>query len=100
MPGAFVLDDLDTFFNPDELGDTMIFSLTSFNGQFNEPYRGVSTQLGEIEVTDPTFVCKTSDVTALGLIHGKEATHSSTTYVVIGIEPGDSGVTTLILRPK
>lgn len=100
MPGAFVLDDLATFFNPDELGDTALHGSTIFYGQFNEPYRAVRTDIGEIEVTDPTFMCKASDVTALSLVHGDTLTIDSKVYVIQGIEPGDPGMSTLILRPQ
>lgn len=99
MSGGFVLTDLDTFFNPDELGDTALHHGETFYGQFNEPYRAINSQLGVIEVTDPTFLCKTSDVTTLEIVNGNTLTIGGNDYLVIGREPGDPGITTLVLRP-
>jgi hypothetical protein len=98
MAGSFVLDDLDVFFNPDEIGDTAVIGSTTIRGQFNDTYRAVNTQLGTIEVVDANFMCKASDVTSVK--HGDAITTNGATYVIIGIEPGDPGVTNLILRPQ
>ena len=75
--------------------DQAIWGGVSINGVFNNNFYPSSMQEGIVETSSPEFTCKTSDVP--GVAHGNEITINNKVYKVIGVQPDNAGLTTLIL---
>ncbi len=87
--------DLDIFLNTDEYGKTGTFKGNSIKIQFYKNFEAASPGDANIETRRVWAVAKTTDVA--GAVHGDTLTVDGTAYKITGIEPGDSGLTTLKL---
>ncbi len=87
--------DLDVFLNTDEFGKLATFKGNSIKVQFYKSFDPASPGDVNIETRRVWAVAKTSDVGAA--VHGDTLTVDGTAYKIIGIEPGDSDLTTLRL---
>lgn len=91
MPGAFLADDLGTFFNPDEFGDVLTVTAgplagSTFNGLLNLPF---ADPLG-VAGSSPSFQTKSSYALAAGTV----GTIACKRYRLQAAEPDGTGVTT------
>lgn len=62
---------------------------------FDNEYRAVNIETGQVESAGPQATCKTSDVA--NAKHGETLVINSTTYYIIEIQPDGTGFTILIL---
>lgn len=93
---ADLLADLDELFDTDEFAiEVTLTGGTKINGIFDDEFRGVNIQDGEIRTTAPQVLCKSSDVSGVAL--GNTVTINSIAYKVIERQPDGTGLTTLIL---
>jgi len=91
-----LLTDLDELFDKDEFAvEVTLTGGIKIDGIFDDEFRGVNIQDGEVRTTAPQVLCKSSDVSGVAL--GSTVTISSVAYKVIERQPDGTGLTTLIL---
>ncbi len=90
-----LIADLDIFLNADEFGELATFKGNSIKVQFYKSFDPASPGDVNIETRRVWAVAKTNDVSEA--VHGDTLTIDGMAYKIIGIEPGDSGLTTLRL---
>ena len=65
-----IITDLDVYVNPDEFGDAITYTPTggdavTIYGIFDADYSAFSPFDGEVATSEPSVLCKTSDVAAI-----------------------------------
>ena len=97
---AQVVTDLDVFFSDFAVAATLVVggSSTTVYVIFSAPFRGISPATGEIETTAPEARCKTSDVSTA--VHGSTLRIAGVTYKVIGKQPGEDNLETILVLSK
>jgi 2,3-bisphosphoglycerate-independent phosphoglycerate mutase len=85
-------EDLDTFLDPDEIGDTATAGAASINGIFAKEFAEVNS----VEGFYPTFTCKTADVVAVA--KGTTITIGGDGYKVLSKRQDGTGITQIILE--
>lgn len=92
-------DDLSTFYSTDDFAVAATLThdgvSTSINVLFSNPFRAMNPETGALETTAPMARCKTSDVSAS--VQGDTLAIAGTTYYVIGIQPGEDGLETVLI---
>jgi hypothetical protein len=88
--------DLDAFFNTDEFADSATYNGATINGIFTDAFQ-LST-VGGMETSSPQFETKTSSVSSAA--HRDTLVINSVTYYVIGIQPSEDGLTTVLILSK
>ena len=100
MPGAFLTTDLAGLFSTNEFATTATRAVggTTFDGIFDNGYRGVNAVTGEMESRDPRILARTSDVSADAI--GAQLTITGVAYKITGKEPDDpdAALTWVLLR--
>ena len=99
---ADMVTDLSTFYDTDDFAVsatlTVGAAVTTINVIFSATFRGLNPASGEIESTAPEARCKASDVSAA--VHGSTLAISGTTYKVIGKQPTEDGLETILVLSK
>lgn len=91
-------EDLDACFNTDDFGIEADFggSTGSVKGHFTDATEATLLYGVEIEARDPSFACKTSDITA---VRNKDSvTIDGTDYTVAKIQKLGTGVSLVTLK--
>lgn len=73
-------------------------SASTVNGIFEKEYLGSEFGNVGIENSNPTFLCKTADVS--NAAHGDTIVLSGTTYNIRGVQPDGTGITLLELEEQ
>lgn len=91
-----LINDLDEIFELNEFAVSVVLSTgNKIAGIFDDEYRGVNLQGGDIRTTSPQVLCKVADVEDVSL--GALITINSKNYTVIERQPDGTGLITLIL---
>lgn len=90
----FYEQDLDEFFT--DFGETAILADgTEITVIFDAGFKEALPMDISIESTKPTATVKTDDIE--GMVHGNTMEIRGTIYMVVGIQPDGTGITTVIL---
>ncbi len=84
------------FFDTDEFGTSATINAATVKGIFDNDYYQVEFDGYVSESNQPTFICRTMDISSLA--HGDTVTISGTAYVVVEIQPDSFSTTKIILR--
>lgn len=99
---ADMVADLSTFYSTDDFAAsatlTVGMAISTIRVIFSAPFRGLNPASGEIESTAPEARCKTADVSAA--VHGSTLAIGGTTYKVIGKQPVEDGLETILVLSK
>jgi hypothetical protein len=99
---ADMVTDLATFFNTDEFAVSATLTVgavvTYPKVIFSAPFRSLNPANGEIESTAPEARCKTSDVSSA--VHGSTLVIGGVTYKVIGKQPVEDAIETILILSK
>lgn len=99
---ADMITDLSTFYDTDDFAVsatlTVGSTVTTIKVIFSNPFAMVSPADGGIESTNPEARCKTSDVSTA--VHGSTLAIAGTTYKVIGKQPVEDGLETILQLSK
>jgi len=88
-------EDLDLFF--DDFGQSVTVGGATITAIFDNPYKEIDLQSGQVASRDPQLHCKTSDVT--GATKGTTAVVDAVNYTVAEPPmPDGHGMTTLVLK--
>jgi hypothetical protein len=79
-------------------GVTLTVRGQSFLGIFENPYRGVLSAQVDIEASDPSVTCRTSDVERCAIVKGDAIDGLPAPYRVKRHEPDGCGMSNLVLR--
>ncbi|MFH2073974.1 MAG: hypothetical protein ABIJ57_01315 [Pseudomonadota bacterium] len=94
--------DLGVFYDENDFAVSATLTVgavvTTISVIFSAPFRGISPATGEIETTAPEARCKTSDVSTA--VHGSTLVIGGVTYNVIGKQPGEDGIETILVLSK
>lgn len=80
-----------------EFGVTATVGLNTLPGIFHNPYRDAGDANAPVEASDPVFVCRSLDVTTLGLVIGQSLNILAAPYNIRSIRPDGTGFTELEL---
>jgi hypothetical protein len=77
---------------------TSSYNVEPYNGEFT--FLGILdrgyVEVGQVECERPLLVCRTSDVSSVA--HDDSLTTGGVSYLVKGIQPDGTGITTLVLE--
>jgi hypothetical protein len=94
--------DLDVFVNPDEIGIEATFThgstAATFDGLFIDAFKLVNPATGNVESSSPQIECKTSDVSTA--VHGDNILIGTVNYKVIGIQPSEDKLMTVLILSR
>lgn len=90
-----IQEPLSTLFTTDDFGTAATIGGSSVNGIFDDAF---IDPFGEVESTEPTFYCRSSDVSSVS--RGDTVTINSTSYNVVGVHQDGLGVTLLKLEKQ
>ncbi len=71
---------------------------TTFPVIFSAPFSQMNPATGQIEMTVPQAQCRTSDISTV--VHGSSLVIAGVTYKVIGRQPLEDGLETMLLLSK
>lgn len=99
---ADMITDLETFYETDDFAVSATLTVgavvSTIGVIFSAPFRGLNPASGEIESTAPEARCKTSDVSSA--VHGSTLVIGGTTYKVIGKQPTEDNLETILVLSK
>ncbi len=95
--------DLAAFLNTADFAVTATFThagliITSINVIFDDAFQVFNSQFGNFETSGPRATCKASDVSAAA--HGDTLLIGALLYKVIGIQPSDDGLVTVLVLSR
>lgn len=91
-----IITDLDVFINENEFAvEVTLASGQKIKGIFDDEFRALNMQDGQVASSGPQVICKSSDVASIEL--NTVLMINETEYKVIERQPDGTGLTTLIL---
>jgi len=97
---ADMTTDLATFYSADDFAVAAYLngSATPINVLFSNPFAALNPATGSMESTAPEARCKAPDVSSA--VHGSTLIVASVTYYIIGIQPTEDGLETILVLSK